>query len=328
MQMPSDKPPVIGEALQRELVDRLGESPTSPWGHAWVYEDVLVVLVPWDDEEAFAEGPIIFVDETRHEASSTFALGALLVDRIEVLSLAMGFVGLLLKIREAHPEFWPLQSAPPRLHLQDLSPEVARANTPWRYLTPADLERLLRIILDGIKSLKVKPWIFPVTEEELGLAFVRNVKVVPQRNAWPDLRVQAAAIQFQMAAELSLNSENRCEMVVDHDPAMVGVRPSRRQATLRFRDVLMGGEVGQKIRQRLMWDPSARYSSQFPLTLAWKEFSQRGHAFHPLINSIGLQSIDVYLGLWRQLSLDGESPLGITAEDLGGFHTPIMTWYR
>ena len=204
----------------------------------------------------------------------------------------------------------------------------ARAKTAWSLVSDADIGKLLRLILDSLSRLEAKPYVLPVPEGQMGDA-IKGVFPHGAKDALiSDLRLQAAAMQFQIAATATLNPARTFELVVDHDYRPIKVGGRRRQATLRLRDVLLVPSREGPQSPPLTWDAGRRYSSKFPADFTYEAFWQHGYPLRPLIDSVGLQLVDAYIGLWRKLRLRGESPFGITPADFGRVHEQTIDWVQ
>lgn len=332
MAMPSLMSPrevlsVPGDVLKRDLEKNLGGTSLGRWGHVWAQKRQAVVLVPWDDPVRFMENPLIFVDETYDERAHVFAYGAIVVRPSEAITSTLWYLEGLLKIRAAWQAFWPSEVAPPRLHLRELFPEAARAKTRWAHLPGGDLTYVVREVLGVVRTLQVKPFIMPVPEDAMNRALELAYSEGFDQAALPDARIQAVALQFRAALAHGLNLAPTYDLVVDHDKRDVKVGSTKRQTTLRFRDLLRAPASEEPFKNlRLRWDPAERCSSQFPAGFSHAKFSQAGYPLRPLVDAIQLQFIDMYLGLWRQLHFHGRSQLGITGRDLGQHRVQEIRW--
>jgi hypothetical protein len=143
----------------------------------------------------------------------------------------------------------------------------------------------------------------------------------------PDLRIQIAMMQFRALASGTLRTEKPFEVVIDHDSKRISVGGRGRQTTLRVGEVLQREATEASLnRVSLDWDGQRRFSSKFPRDFTYETFWQQGYPLRPLVECIGLQFVDVCLGLWKQLTLHGKSPARITASELGSMNICKMTW--
>ncbi len=312
--------------LEADLLGRLGSLPTDAFGHAWIVENRLVLLTGWDTLDEFREPALLFLDESRDERRAMFFYGALAVPAIWALVVAGRHVESLAEVRRVFPEFWPEDRPPPRLHFRELYPKAAREKTTWRHLSEADLAQLVQCILPALTDSRVARYLIGVTETRMERAMRRAFPDQGVALAIPDLRLQCAALMVQMALGDTVSRETPLEVVADYDDSRIRAGKRRWQATRRFLDRLGQAGDGTVPVPTLHWAPDARYSSRFPSGFTWERATSQGYAMRPLVHSVWLQFVDLYLALWRKLDAQDTSILGVRRPDLGQFVLPTIDW--
>jgi len=119
---------------------------------------------------------------------------------------------------------------------------------------------------------------------------------------------------------------DQIEIIADHDHTQVSLGKRRRQATLHLVDGLLGGMGDLPTKPRLIWNDRARYKSKFPTGFSWHTLEFGGFPIRPLVEAVGLQFADIYLGIWRIIDAEGRPYFGITSDDLGVQTISNMTW--
>jgi hypothetical protein len=119
---------------------------------------------------------------------------------------------------------------------------------------------------------------------------------------------------------------DRLEIVADHDHTQIRVGTGRRQATLHLLNGLVTAGSVVPMKADLIWDSNARYSSKFPSNFSLETMGCEGFPLRTLVESVGLQFIDVYLGLWRIINSERKPFMGVSSDDLGIQTVTNMTW--
>ena len=312
---------------EREFREVLADSQLDAWGHVWARGQRIWAGAPWTDPADVAERPLLMLDETYDEKTETFVYGALPFGPWQAITKTTWYLEQLLKIRKHISAFWPRNEPPPRLHLRELWPESARIKTRWTHLPLADLESLIRLVVAAIQTNEARPHVMPVPDRAMSRAVERAFPGRITQQTLPDLQLQAAAGQFRIAMSVTLNPTKEFEVVIDHDATKIAVGPRRRQATIRFAELLTAPVTEPSLnRPVLFWQSDARHSSKFPARFSFDSLVNFGHRLRPLIDAVLLQFVDVYVGIWRQLSYHGGSPLKIAPGELGPSVVQATDW--
>ncbi len=189
-----------------------------------------------------------------------------------------------------------------------------------------NIEMLFKTFVPMLKQLSGLKLIAPIHLNQLGTALK---KTLPQGDLQTrQMALQMAAVMMRSMLEGANLVDDRLEIIADHDhtPLSLGVGKNRRQATLHLLDALVGTHANVPLKQELFWDKDARYSSKFPDDFSWDMLESKGYPLRTLTESVGLQFVDAYIGLWRIINRNNQPCLGIVSDDLGVQTVTNMHW--
>ena len=140
------------------------------------------------------------------------------------------------------------------------------------------------------------------------------------------LSIQIASLMLKiMLAEANL-TVNQIEVVADHDFTRISVGKGRRQATLHLLDGLVNGKSLGEGTPDIIWNDQARYTSRFSPAMTRNVLETDGFCIRTLVESLGLQFVDAYLGLWRTVNAEKRTHFGIGSDELGVQVISNMVW--
>jgi hypothetical protein len=181
------------------------------------------------------------------------------------------------------------------------------------------------IIKDIPGIVAAPPVIMPVEQPALQSAIK---SVLPDRDinsSVPDLTLQSIALQMKIVLLHTIRSGMTLEVIIDHDASKLKTGTHRKQATLYLTELLQRPN-SEFPDPTLRCDLTRRSSSKFPSDFSMNLLTTKGYSVRPIIESIGLQLIDLYLGSWRQLNYTSKSSLEIDARDLGNPKVQVIEW--
>jgi hypothetical protein len=126
----------------------------------------------------------------------------------------------------------------------------------------------------------------------------------------------------------------KLEVIADYNPTRIIVGSKKRQATLHFfeglhiANALKTQSENLPIKCDLIIDKDARYSSKFPSDFSLNALENQGYCIRKLVESVGLQLIDVYLGIGRIIDSEKKPYMGITSDDLGTQTVARVNWLQ
>jgi len=319
-------PPFPDEALPRleEEFHRVKGSVSDSYGHIYFKHGAVYAVAPWGTPDDLAEPPILFLDESRDEVTSTFLYGGLILTGTMMFRFVLQHIRNLVTVRDRYPGVWPRDKPAPRLHLKDFG----QLRTHWGQAPKDEVRTLWAATVEGVvRCVVAKPLIMPLVtptmREAVALVFPAR-EVEPEI---PDLALQMAALQMRVALHESVDSTATLEVIADYDVTKVKVGPGRRQATLRFLELLLARPTHPLDRPMLVRDERKRPASSFPDNFSFDALCSTGYPIHPLVEALGLQLVDLYVGTWRQLEYRGSSSLGITKGQLGSPVLVPVDWW-
>jgi len=313
------------DKLQSEL-EKSGQALQLPsWGKIWVRSGKVIWTIPSHPLEDFFAPPLSFVDETLDEKLNIFAIGALIFRAPNAAVAALRHIQNLVVLAELHKEFWPPNLPPPRLHLRELTHPAAKLKTAWRHIPRPHIEMLFRTFIPTIREQAGLKLISPISLNDMRRA-IRKVFPNQPETQYNQLAIQLSAQLLHALLEGSNLSIEQLELVVDYNRTPILVGEVKRQATLHFRDCLLRANEKNPLKAQLIWKADARYSSKFPEGFSLSMLEQCGCDARTLVEVIGLQFIDIYLGLWRTVRAQGKPYFGISQEDLGLQVVTTTTW--
>ena len=295
------------------------------WGKIWVRAGKVICAMPLHPIDQFNAPPLLFIDETLDNKRNLFFVGALVFRSLSAIIATARHIQNLVVLAQAHKGFWLPSHEPPRLHLRELNHPAAWLKTPWKHVPRRDIEVLFRTFVPSIRELAVLKVISPIP--------LNSLRTVVSRT-FPDhgdtqlqqLSIQLASIMLRTTLTDAHPVGDQLEIIADHDHTPVSLGKRRRQATLHLVDGLLGGMGDLPTKPRLIWNDRARYKSKFPKGFSWHTLEFDGFPIRPLVEAVGLQFVDIYLGIWRIINAEGHPYFGITSDDLGVQTISNMTW--
>jgi hypothetical protein len=316
------------QEIKEEALRAIGFVPSDQWGHLWVSRDELYILVPWEEPEDLSETAVLFLDESFDAGSRTLLYGGLAFLPLPLIIATARFIADILVVCSLYPGVWPGDTCPPRLHLRELYPFAARQKTAWRHMAKNDLNLLIRAALSNVVHNSAFRCVFPVNQKDLKRSFELAASDLTITPNILDLSIQAAAIQLRIASVHNLGSTIPVRLVMDHDATPIRLGKGRRQKTWRFLDAFEACGDDTLAKHGLILDRTEKASSQFPKGFCLETLRTKGYPVQDLLNPVGLQFADLFLGLWRQLSINGKSPFAVTLAELGNPIIQEIKWLK
>ena len=313
------------EHLHKELVENGLSDQLPKWGKIWVREGKVICIMPSHPFDEFNAPPLVFIDETLDLKRQIFFLGALIFRSAHAIVAVARHIQNLVVLAEAHPKFWLPNAPPPRLHLRELNHFAAKLKTPWKHVPRMNIELLFKTFVPSIREMSGLRLIAPVSQTHL-LKSIRNIAPQTADAQLQQVTIQLAATQLRAMLADSKLSVDKLEIIPDYDRSAISLGTSSRQATLHLLDALAGAKALTPLPQELIWNKDARYSSKFPNDFSLRRLQGDGYPLRALVESVGLQFVDVYLGLWRTINSEKRPHFGISSDDLGVQVSSNMVW--
>ena len=298
-----------------------------PWGKLWVVKGKVVVVFPFDKAEDFDVPPTIFIDETIQQDLNLFLIGGIAFKPIIIATMIATYIQTLLNIRAKYPSFWKKGTSPPRLHLKDQMHDSRRKKTAWHEVSRVEERLLIKTIIRQIRDNAGLKLFAPIHLEALRKnTQLPNIDLPDNQN--DQLKISMAAIMFKsMLSNIKLDSP-RIEFIADHDHTQIFVGKNKRQATLHFMDNIMKSSPEVPVNAEFIWDENARYTSRFPSEFTFDRLEITGCDLRRLVECIGLQFVDLFIGVWKLANAEKRPIMGIGSEDLGSVCICDMHWAR
>lgn len=307
------------EAVHAEIESRAEVLPD--WGKVWARDGRVIGAMQVHPIKDFGPPPVMLIDESMDERTKTFLIGGLLLRPLHAVLLVLAHLQNLLLLASRHAGFWNYEAAPPRMHLREWTKYEARMKTAWRHIPIEEIKSLVKLVVPGVRELAGLRLLSPVSIQDLRRSLKRAFSDTDVEIQLRQVSIQMASLQIGMMLQDSKPAITEIELIADRDSTPVSLGPRRRQATLH----LLDGLVGETKLPVKLTAGSQPYTSRFPADFSLRTLANEGYPIRPLMECIGLQVCDVYLGLWRATK-SGKECLGIRNEELDWHLIPSMTW--
>lgn len=304
---------VLGQLTSDVKLDRFGWS--------YVAHDRAFSFVPWSDGTAGPGGnPLLFVDESYDEPTTTALYAGLLLSPGAAFTLSGWYLGNLVSLRRQVPQFWPVDAPPPRLHFRELFNNRDRQKTTWQTLPDQSICDLVALVSDALGANEhVHPFVIKIPDAELAKALAGAFPGGVDESAVADMTGQIAGHTLRTVVADHTRPGLDINVVVDFNATKIPVGRmreaenvldvgGRRQSTLRFMEAMNGAHSDP----RLIVDATDRHASAFPSDSSWARLTAHGYPFTPIVETIGLQFADLFVNIWRHLQLGAYPQLRVS----------------